>query len=735
MRPLVLTEKALSVLGSLDLSVESLLLDDTTAETAVPNVHFGEHGVYISAQSCAPDCRLLVIRRWDGGLFDGVEPTERRAVFDRCARIALRSFDKSIALNPKWMPFRQDNRVSVFAYGVGATERILAEVNYDESGDTYVFGLSAGGEVRDLSSLTPDSDVYINARLEFSSILRTPSKQQQDYDESIDLELMDRGLLAKGISFEDWMLHLAPRQREFVERELTGPLRLRGAAGTGKTLAMVMKAVKIKNEANKAGEAKRILFLTHSWSMAEQIDGLISQLDHAEAGAATLEVFPLLEVARKRNYSEIGREPLGVDSEEGKRKSLAEIGEVLAAFMASDWIAFRGDCSEEFVNAIEAPAGSRRLFYFEWDLLVEFGCVLAAQGILGRQSELEKYIRIRRMQYMMPLANNVEKEVVFRLWGSFLAQLKLKGMISSDQIVCDVLADLQTFYWEAARSDQGYDIVFVDETHLFNAQERLTFHHLLSDGDKAPLVVMALDPKQSPREMFVTSVQQGPGSRPDVYDSARLPKSDRIDLIDVYRYTPEIDGLIKRVLNAVPGLELGEDWNVPMATSGLASGPMPTVRVLPNKLAAYREAIACSKRFSPDARRRGGRVAILCLDQERFSEYARAAEAQETKDIFTLKSRDDVARLKFMQKKTVLSTPEYVAGLQFDTVIILDANKNLVPDGGYSGHQQRRFLSELYLGMSRAEHQLVFISSQDGDGLPEVLDRATKDGLLVGDAR
>ena len=201
------------------------------------------------------------------------------------------------------------------------------------------------------------------------------------------------------------------------------------------------------------------------------------------------------------------------------------------------------------------------------------------------------------MGYMMPLANNVEKEVVFRLWASFLGQLKRKGMISSDQIICDVLTDLQTFYWEAARADQGYDAIFVDETHLFNAQERLTFHHLLSDGDRAPLVVMALDPKQSPREMFVVSTDEAAGAKSDVYDSARLPKSERIDLIDVYRYTPEIDRLVKTVLNSVPGLELGDDWNVPLATSGLKSGPVPTFKIVADKLGVYKEAIELSKSY------------------------------------------------------------------------------------------------------------------------------------------
>ena len=119
------------------------------------------------------------------------------------------------------------------------------------------------------------------------------------------------------------------------------------------------------------------------------------------------------------------------------------------------------------------------------------------------------------------------------------------------------------------------------------------------------------------------------------------------------------------------------------------------------------------------------------MDQERFSDYLPAVEGRDSKEIITIKSRDDAVRLKFMLRKSVFSTPEYVAGLQFDTVVLIDVNKSLVPEGGYSGHQQRRFLSELYLGMSRAEHQLVVIAARDAEGLSPALDRAVKEGLLV----
>ena len=126
-----------------------------------------------------------------------------------------------------------------------------------------------------------------------------------------------------------------------------------------------MKAVKLKRDANEAGRTEKILFLTHSWSMAEQIDDLVQKLDHFPEGPASLEVYPLLEIARRRNYSEIGRQSLGIDSEDGKRKALVEITELLESFKAGDWLAFRGGCTKSFTDAVEASQGSRKLFYFD----------------------------------------------------------------------------------------------------------------------------------------------------------------------------------------------------------------------------------------------------------------------------------------------------------------------------------------------------------------------------------
>jgi hypothetical protein len=78
-----------------------------------------------------------------------------------------------------------------------------------------------------------------------------------------------------------------------------------------------------------------------------------------------------------------------------------------------------------------------------------------------------------------------------------------------------------------------------------------------------------------------------------------------------------------------------------------------------------------------------------------------------------------------------LSTPEYVAGLQFDTVVLVDANKSLVPEGGNTGYLMRRILSELYLGISRAERRLHIFASQDAGGISSLLNGVIAQGLLV----
>lgn len=633
------------------------------------------------------------------------------------------------------MPYHLGNRVSIFAHSLSdqRDKRIVAEIGPLGSHDVYIFDYGDDPALKDLKACNPDFATYSKA----VAALRTALADQPDHkrshiDGQFELAAVEANPITKGFTYNEWYpRQLSRTQLRFVKHPLTGPIRLKGAAGTGKTLAMVLKALKTKYDADENDEVIRILFLTHSWAMAEYIDRLMNQMDVNKESPSRIDVFPLLFVAHKRDYSAIGREPLGVDSEEGKRLALREISSLISEFVASDWIAYRSGCGADFVQQVEAPADSKECRLFCWDLLIEFGCVIAAQGILTHAPDRERYLRLKRMRWMMPLAKLAEKEAVFSLWCGFMRRLREKRWIASDQIVSDFLNDLSTFYWEAARAKEGYDVIFVDEMHLFNAQERLIFHNLLTSGDKPPVVVMALDPAQSPRETFTQVSEEGEKVVSGIYERARLPNPEKIEFVDVYRYTPEIARLIGSVHQVAPALDLSEEWSMPEGNTSNPPGVVPSFKVLQNETETYKEAMRLAAELGKEARKRKGKVAVLCMDAERLDQYVRAASAQHENDVVVILSRDDTEQLRYAQRKFLLSAPEYVAGLQFDTVVVVDANADQVPDGQHKAYKLRRFLSELYLGLSRAEHRLIILASKDRGGLSKVFDGAIATKALV----
>lgn len=77
---------------------------------------------------------------------------------------------------------------------------------------------------------------------------------------------------------EDWMLYLDPAQQGLIERNYTGPARIRGAAGTGKTVVALHRARALA----KAG--KRILFTTYVRNLPTVYKHLFARLAPDEQG-------------------------------------------------------------------------------------------------------------------------------------------------------------------------------------------------------------------------------------------------------------------------------------------------------------------------------------------------------------------------------------------------------------------------------------------------------------------
>ncbi|MEA5449323.1 UvrD-helicase domain-containing protein [Leptolyngbya sp. CCNP1308] len=98
----------------------------------------------------------------------------------------------------------------------------------------------------------------------------------------------------QGGSLEEWRIFLHPRQRQLVEWEVNGPMSITGAAGTGKTVALLHRAVHLARKLDNPKD--KILLVTFSTNLAITLKGYIPRLDPTVADQ--IEVTHLNQLAR-----------------------------------------------------------------------------------------------------------------------------------------------------------------------------------------------------------------------------------------------------------------------------------------------------------------------------------------------------------------------------------------------------------------------------------------------------
>ena len=88
---------------------------------------------------------------------------------------------------------------------------------------------------------------------------------------------------------EDWMIFLHPSQRDIVERDFTGPARVSGSAGTGKTTVALHRAAWLAKrplqEEIFGEEPRPILFTTFIRSLPPVLESLYSRLPTSVSGS------------------------------------------------------------------------------------------------------------------------------------------------------------------------------------------------------------------------------------------------------------------------------------------------------------------------------------------------------------------------------------------------------------------------------------------------------------------
>lgn len=699
--------------------------------------HVGE-SIYIIHEGDKPDAPRAIVPNVANIFSHVAEEEPIQSLYQRIHRLLVASLNPPVKLPVAWTPFHHDNLISFFAapYGVDSSGlRWLAEIHPLDTKDAIFWKLTTSEDQVDLTRFKPDYEVFMSAlegwdeafslaAAEFEVPSRPPASKVEPV---VDLDATTFGSVTRYLTYTGWLKQLTHDQRQFVESMPNQSLKLRGPAGSGKTLTLELKALHELYRARKEDRQIRILFATHSWAVAEQIDCALEVLDES-GGTPEIEIYPLLEIARDRvrleKRLESGVELLGQDSLSGRRLQFRRLGSLIDVLARGDWFAYREGASAQFASRIMAKDGSPEREALLWDLTLEFSQVMGSERILPGKNGEKRYLGIERYSWMMPLHTEADKRFVFHIYTRYLRDLENDRFITVDQVVADFLSYLETFMWNLLRETDGYDYVFVDELHLFTEQERLALNLLTRPSTEYPRLFMALDPRQSPSAVYTGSPVDGGMASQSGEAELALGKISSVDLECVYRFTPEILRLVQHIHRSYPALDFGPDWQLDpdVLTTSVANGEVPVIFLCSSRTdeanAVAKRALEVLARTTP-----GERTAVIVVDPLQLPSFAQAVRQHATRRVVVIESREDVdTALRYSKRGLIVGAAEYLAGLQFDNVIV----------GGFPtlGTSPRRHeLSLLYLAVSRAARSVeLYVNSASG-GIPPLLTDAAETGV------
>lgn len=645
-----------------------------------------------------------------------------RTAFERVIRVALRHFDRGIAIPIQWQPYHVGSLLSVYAQpSRDARQRVYFDQSPDGSGNLYAFAVTSNPE--DLDGVPEDIALYKRAIDGICDALLTPPLVAPPVGNFGVLLSEPLGVrLANAGTLQEWYAQrLNIEQRAFVDLPHDRPVRLRGAAGTGKTQSMVVKC--LRDLYADADGDKTFAFLTHSSALAHMVvRGMFHALDPTErwsslktpTGQPRLWIGTIYELAQEKlGYEKKGLKPLSLDGSDGReyQRILIEqaIGQVVKdPRIVLDLFPSCLDLQERLKNQAEDASLIN-------ELMNEFACVLDLESIKKDTHEAHRYARGSREAWQMVLSSEAHRRVVLEIHDIYSRLLRAEKMLSMDQMVADFDRYLGTHEWGALRERDGFDLVFVDEYHYFTRVEAMLLHNLFKTraqvGGRWPLL-MAYDIKQGTNDVAISGGMEK-------FRNPGVGESVLTELKQVYRSTPQITAFLRDLDASFPAMDLEGEYATYVAESQQEDGETPTLTVYETDIKLIDSVFEQAARMGRDIDGGGSQVAVLCLNEALFDKIRSAGRVRDK--FVPITTREDLKDLRYARSKCVFSMPEFVAGLQFHTVILIHADSaDYNEDQGLG--TRRRYVSRVYLGASRAARRILLSSSQEQGGPCQLLD-------------
>ena len=707
-------------------------------------IHF-KGGAYIVGSNPRSDSSLIFDFELSNP-FNFESIYNRLLIFQKTLRLAVKLWD-GYALGPS-EHFVHGTKAVVFpfSYGSKSNFRVTVEkLKSDSQKDhydhllAYRFGTNEGGGAAE----TPLLGIFNLSRTglpgAIEKITEVVTAQEVEASPFLDvLQLSENppSHIPMTIPFENWEYFLTEKQKKFAFSELKGAKRLQGPAGTGKTLCLMLSAIYNLQQARKRGSDCHCIFITHSDATKKSIEEKLFILDKDKFfrngrydSPQSLELTTLQEWCGAQIGQRVKEiQFLDRDAQESKDLQLYYVSESINKCISEALPTHKSFMSDGFVKFLETENRWLVAEMFQHEIAV------VVKGQAGES--LNRYKDLEKLKYNLPIENESDKGFVFIVYTEYQKHLSSLGQFDTDDIVLTTISQLDTPIWRRQRGYEGYDLIFIDETHLFNINELSVLHFLSKEIESVPRIAFTIDLSQAIGDR---GFENGYISAGKFIDNDVDMNSE--SLSSVFRSSPDIVSLAFYITSQ--GANLFSNFNNPLQ---VGSSTFTSNEEQKTEVPIYVEFETDDEMISEVYKKceelskslNFGRfnIAIVPFSQELLAKIEAFAR-DGNRPVEILKKRGDIETINKAKSHSrfVVSLPEYIGGLEFDAVVIVGVDKGRVPQDSRaetteSSHFLKyRAINNLYVSITRAKFRVLLSGSKER-GISELLDGAVSAKLI-----
>lgn len=609
----------------------------------------------------------------------------------------------------------------------------------------YKYGVEdepSGGEVAKEDVLKNAGEEYLNMRAEIINYFESKmiNRVNGDNRESLIISSSKEHVSDEDftcMSYEQQLTRLTMTQRKVVDNpNISAPIRIDGAAGTGKTVSMILRAYRLLEENRKCNQAYKIIFISHNETTKNQVEYAFSLLKNAQIyinveSKQSIEFTTLLRYCIKLiNLGE--SKILDLDANDAKQTQRMLIEDALDKMMQERYKSYKALVSQPFKDIFNEEKTTKGILVSM--LQHEFSI-----QIKGRTNgTIEEYYNLEPIENGLPSKEKREKEFVFSIFQEYENMLKMTSSYDSDDIVIEAIAQLNAPIWRRERNEKGFDYIFVDEMHLFNINEQHVFHYLTKSISQKEIPIC-----------FALDYGQAIGDRGDIkkdYIEKTFEGGQNNVYNTVFRSSQQITDFCASI-SAAGALMFQENYKNPYNNPISGFTHQEELLCETPKVFMYKndeEMISSLKVHLDEIKKKlqckNHEIAVVAFDESMMEdEFIRKIEQLTNKKIFSIRHKYSGGLDQKMKASDplIMISPNNVNGLEFKCVILLGVDDGRVPQNIGVSDVSANYIkyiafNQLYLTSSRAKYRLLVLGNAL-HGVSPCLKYALENGTLLND--